>query len=68
MNCCKTGDSTLPLIIYLQEIYLKYGRRAGGVTSHAGVFLPSELLSQHRCLPKNDNNDRTHKNDANTLS
>ena len=40
----------------------------GGVTSHAGVFLPSGLLSQHRCLPKNDNNDGTHKNDANTLS
>ena len=40
----------------------------GGVTSHAGVSLPSGLLSQHRCLPKNDNNDGTHKNDANTLS
>ena len=39
-----------------------------GFTSHAGVFLPSELLLQYRCLPKTDDNDRAHKNDANTLS
>ena len=38
-----------------------------GFTSHAGVFLPSELFSPYSCLPKTDN-DRTHKNDANTLS
>ena len=30
--------------------------------SHAGVFLPSELLSQYMCLPKTDDIDRTHKN------
>ena len=40
----------------------------GGFNSHAGVLLPSELLSHYRCLPKTDDNDRTHKNDANTLS
>ena len=39
-----------------------------GFTSHTGVFLPSELSSQYRCLPKTDDNDRTNKNDANTLS
>ena len=39
-----------------------------GFTPHVGVFLPSELLSQYRSLPKTDDNDRTHKNDANTLS
>ena len=39
-----------------------------GFTSHAGVFLPSELLSQYMYLPKPDDNDRTQKNDANTLS
>ena len=37
----------------------------GGFTSHAGVFLPSELLL-HRCLPKTDDNDKTHKNEVNT--
>ena len=40
----------------------------GGFTSHVWVFLPSELLLQYRWLPKTDNNDRTNKNDANTLS
>ena len=40
----------------------------GGFTSHVGVFLPSELLSQHMCFPKTDDNDRTYKNDANTLT
>ena len=33
----------------------------GGFTSHVGVFLASELLSQYRYLPKTDDNDRTHK-------
>ena len=39
-----------------------------GFTSHVGVFLPSELLSQQMCFPKTDDSDRTYKNDANTLS
>ena len=38
--------------------------------THAGVLLPGEPVSQYICmnLPKTDNNDRTHKYDANTLS
>ena len=37
---------------------------------HTGVILPSEPVSQYRCmnLPKTDDNDRAHKNDGNTLS
>ena len=35
--------------------------RRGGFTFHVGVFIPSELLSQYRCLPKTDDNDRAHK-------
>ena len=33
---------------------------------HAGVFLLSDPVSQHRCmnLPKIDDNDKPHKNDA----
>ena len=38
-----------------------------GFTLDAGVILPSEPVSQCICmnLPKTDDNDRTHKNDAN---
>ena len=41
-----------------------------GFTLHAGVLLPSESVSQYGCmnLPKTNDNDETHKNDANTLS
>ena len=36
-------------------------REEAGFTSHTGVFLASDLLSQYRCLPKTDDKDRTHK-------
>ena len=38
--------------------------------SDAEVYFPSEPVSQYICmkLPKTDDNDRTHKNDANILS
>ena len=41
-----------------------------GYTPRAEVLLPSEPISQYICIkfPKTDDNDRTHKNDANTLS
>ena len=41
-----------------------------GYTPRAEVLLPSEPVSQYICIkfPKTDDNDRTHKNDANTLS
>ena len=41
----------------------------GGFTPRAGLLLPNELVSQYRCMnhPKTDDDDRTHKNDANTL-
>ena len=41
-----------------------------GLYPHAGVLLPSEPVSQYICmkLPKTDDNDRTHKNDAKILS
>ena len=41
-----------------------------GFTPHAGVLLPGEPVPQYIYikLPKPDDNGRTHKNDANTLS
>ena len=65
----KSWGQALSLIIYLQQTYWEYGRR-GGFTSHAGVLLPSEVLSQYRCLPKTTDNDRALKNlkGSNTLS
>ena len=41
-----------------------------GFNVHAGVHFPSEPVSQYICLklPKTDDNDRTDKNAANTLS
>ena len=41
-----------------------------GFIPHAGVLLPNEPISNYRCmdLHKTDDNDRTHKNDANILS
>ena len=41
-----------------------------GFTYHVGVLLLSEPVSQYICmkLPKTDDNDITHKNNANTLS
>ena len=41
-----------------------------GFTIHAGVHFPSKPVSQCICIKllKTDDNDRTHKNDANTLS
>ena len=63
------GIFPLPSIIYFQEIYWEC-RRRGGLYPHAGVSLPNDPASQYRCmnLPKTDDNDRTHKNDTNTLS
>ena len=45
-------------------------REKRGFTPHAGMHFPSEPVSQYICmkLPITDNNDRTHKNDANPLS
>ena len=45
-------------------------RKKRGFTLHAGVHFPNEPVSQYICmkLPITDDNDSTHKNDANTLS
>ena len=60
---------------HLQQIYLECGKEEGTYPApapipHAEVLLPSEPVSQYRYinLPKTDDNDRTYKNDANTLS
>ena len=52
-----------PNILGMQE-------KKGDFTPHARVLHPSKAVSQYRCinLPKTDGNDRTHKNDPNTLS
>ena len=53
----KISDSPPPLPIFTKN-------------SDAEVYFPSEPVSQNICmkLPKTDDNDRTHKNDANILS
>ena len=45
-------------------------RKKKHLTPHAWVHFPSEPVSQYICikLPITEDNDRTHKNDANTLS
>ena len=54
-----------------QNIYSKYiGNAEEKGLLHAGVHFPNEPVSQYICmkLPITDDNDSTHKNDANTLS
>ena len=55
--------------IYTENIMGMWEKRRG-FTPHTGVLLPSKLVSKYRCmnLPKTNDNDRTHKKDANTLS
>ena len=46
------------------------GEEGGLYFACGGAPLPNELVSQYICvnLPKTDDNDRTHENDANALS
>ena len=66
-SAARLGVLPLSLIIYLQQMYWK-GEMS--FTLHAGVLLPNEPVSKYGCmnLPETDDNDRTHKNDANILS
>ena len=45
-------------------------KKRRGFATHAGVYLPSKPVSQYICIKllKTDDNDKTHKNHANTLS
>ena len=49
---------------------MECGRRGGAYFPCRVAPLPKEPVSQYRCmnLPKTDDNDKTHENDANTLS
>ena len=56
--------------IFTANTYIaNVGEEGGGVFIHCAP-LPNEPVSQHRCvnLPKADDNDRTHQNDANAPS
>ena len=70
IKCYKTEDFSPAFHNTFTANILRIRERSGGFTSHAWVLLPSEPVAQHRCmsLPKTDDNDRTYKNDANTLS
>ena len=69
---CKAGDFPLPLIKYLQQIYILGMQEKRGLyfSSCRGAPLPNEPVSKYICtnLPKTDDNDRTQENDLNALS
>ena len=56
--------------LFAENILGMWEKRRGFTPTYSGVLLLNEPVSQYRCmnLPKFDHKDRTHKNDANTLS